>query len=136
MPSRAFFLALAFAAGICLNGCSAMPSGIGGGGPAVMQRSQPAVAVDSVALANRVGTVTAAADRCGLIIDLERNKKMLRDFEKKVGRSDEAIAATLAGFETAFARGLADGCPGGSQARLAEELILIEDGQFNALMAR
>ncbi|MBL8573627.1 MAG: hypothetical protein JNM13_08105 [Hyphomicrobiaceae bacterium] len=135
MPSRAFFLALTLAAGTCLNGCSAMPSGIGGG-PAVMQRSQPAVAVDSAALANRVGTVTAAADRCGLIIDLERNKKMLRDFEKKVGRSDEAIAATLAGFEAAFARGLAGGCPGGSQARLAEELILIEDGQFNALMTR
>lgn len=139
MPTALFSPALALVAGLLasgLAGCSAMPTGIGGGGPAVMQKARPAVAVDSAALAERVAAVTAGADRCGLTIDLERNRKMLRDFEKKVGRDDTAITATLERFEAALARGLAGGCPAGATARLAEELILIEDGQMNALMER
>jgi hypothetical protein len=102
---------------------------------APLQRAAPSVAVDSTALAERVGLVTAQADRCGLTIDLERNKRMLAQFETRVGRSNPQVDAAMAVFESAFARGLAAGCPGRS-ARLAEDLILIEDGQFNALMAR
>lgn len=121
---RSMTRALALLAALVVAGCSAASETAGLSGPGFG-------AGHDGTTARKVAEITVEADRCGLTVDVQRNRKMVGDFEARLKRSPADIQASLETFDRAFAdlvrQPATAPCDAGRRADVARRLGLVED---------